>query len=52
VRRGVFVHALIAHTNRSGKKDLRKLEMRLLPKGMTIARTSNDLVRYHRGSGA
>ena len=47
VRRGVFVHALIADTNRSGEKNLRKLEMRLLAKGMTVARTSNHLVRYH-----
>ncbi len=47
VRRGVFVHALIADTNRSGEKNLRKLEMRLLAKGMTVARTSDDLVRYH-----
>ena len=47
VRRGVFVHALIADTNRSGEKNLRKLEMRLLAKGMTVARTSNDLLRYH-----
>jgi cardiolipin synthase len=47
VRRGVFVHALIADTNRSGERNLRKLEMRLLAKGMTVARTSNDLVRYH-----
>jgi phosphatidylserine/phosphatidylglycerophosphate/cardiolipin synthase-like enzyme len=47
VRRGVFVHALIADTNRSGEKNLRKLEMRMLAKGMTVARTSNDLVRYH-----
>jgi phosphatidylserine/phosphatidylglycerophosphate/cardiolipin synthase-like enzyme len=47
VHRGVFVHALIADTNRSGERNLRKLEMRLLAKGMTVARTSNDLVRYH-----
>src|SRR5215469_17427893 len=47
VRRGVFVHALIADTNRNGEKNLRKLEMRLLAKGMTVARTSDDLVRYH-----
>ena len=47
VKRGVFVHALIADTNRSGEKNLRKLETRLLAKGMTVARTSNDLVRYH-----
>ena len=30
VSRGVFVHALIAYTNRGGEKNLRKLEMRLL----------------------
>ena len=47
VRRGVFVHALIAETNCNDEKNLRKLEMRLLEKGMTVARTSNDLVRYH-----
>ena len=47
VRRGVFVHALIAHTNRGGEKELRKLEMRLLAAGITVARTSDDLARYH-----
>ena len=47
VRRGVFVHALIAYTNRGGEKNLRKLEMRLLAAGVTVARTSDDLVRYH-----
>ena len=47
VTRGVFVHALIADTNRNGEKNLRKLEMRLLAKGMTVARTSDDLERYH-----
>jgi cardiolipin synthase len=46
-KRGVLVHALIADTNRSGEKDLRKLEARLLAKGVTVARTSDDLVRYH-----
>lgn len=45
--RGVFVHALIAYTNRGGEKNLRKLEMRLLDAGITVARTSDDLVRYH-----
>jgi cardiolipin synthase A/B len=45
--RGVFVHALIAYTNRGGEKNLRKLEMRLLAQGVTVARTSDDLVRYH-----
>src|SRR5262245_54997369 len=47
VSRGVFVHALIAYTNRGGEKNLRKLEMRLLDSGITVARTSDDLVRYH-----
>ncbi len=45
--RGVVVRALIAHTNRGGEKSLRKLEMRLLEKGITVSRTSDDLVRYH-----
>lgn len=45
--RGVFVHALIAYTNRGGERNLRKLEMRLLEAGITVARTSDDLVRYH-----
>jgi phosphatidylserine/phosphatidylglycerophosphate/cardiolipin synthase-like enzyme len=47
VKRGVSVHALIAYTNRGGEKNLRKLEMRFLAAGITVARTSNDLVRYH-----
>jgi cardiolipin synthase len=47
VSRGVSVKALIAHTNRSGEENLRKLEMRLLAKGVTVARTADDLVRYH-----
>lgn len=47
VSRGVSVHALIAHTNRSGEVSLRKLEMRLLSAGVTVARTADDLVRYH-----
>src|SRR6185436_2490196 len=47
VARGVGVRALIAHTNRGGEKSLRKLEMRLLEKGVTVSRTSDDLVRYH-----
>ncbi len=47
VSRGVSVHALIAHTNRSGEVSLRKLEMRLLAAGITVARTADDLVRYH-----
>ena len=47
VKRGVLVHTLIADTNRNGEKNLRKLEMRLLARGVTVARTSDDLVRYH-----
>src|SRR5580698_4414290 len=47
VARGVKVHALIAYLNRGGEKKLRKLEMRLLEAGVTVARTSDDLVRYH-----
>lgn len=45
--RGIFVHALIAFTNRGGEAHLRKLESRLLAKGITVARTADDLVRYH-----
>ena len=45
--RGIFVHALIAFTNRGGEEHLRKLEMRLLEKGISVARSSSDLVRYH-----
>jgi len=44
---GVAVHALIAFTNRGGEKNLRRLEMRFLEKGITVARTADDLVRYH-----
>jgi cardiolipin synthase len=47
VARGVRVRALIAYTNRGGEKSLRELEMRLLAAGVTVARTDNDLVRYH-----
>src|SRR5436190_3321307 len=47
VSRGVAVHALIAHTNRAGEQNLRKLEMRLLGAGVTVARTADDLARYH-----
>src|SRR5215475_9579877 len=47
VERGVKVHALIAHTNRLGEKQLRKLELRLLGVGVTVSRTMDDLVRYH-----
>ena len=47
VTRGLSVRALIAHTNRAGEENLRKLEMRLLAAGVTVARTADDLVRYH-----
>src|SRR5262249_18479605 len=47
VERGVVVRALIANTNKGGEKGLRKLEMRLLEKGVTVSRTADDLVRYH-----
>ena len=47
VARGVVVRALIAHTNRGGEKSLRKLELTLLNAGVTVARTADDLPRYH-----
>ena len=47
VARNVVVRALIAHTNRGGEKTLRKLEMRLLKAGVIVARTADDLPRYH-----
>jgi cardiolipin synthase len=47
VARGVTVRALIAHTNRGGEKSLRKLELKLLNAGVTVARTADDLPRYH-----
>lgn len=49
VRRGVFVHALVAYTSQGqgGEQTLRNLEMRLLADGVSVARTATDLVRYH-----
>lgn len=47
VQRGVTVRALIAHTNRGGEANLRKLEQRLLAAGVLVSRTADDLVRYH-----
>ena len=47
VARGVVVRALIAHTNSGGEKKLRKLEQQLLESGCTVARTADDLPRYH-----
>jgi len=45
--RGVKVTALIAFNNRGGEQRLRKLELRCLDAGIIVARTSNDLSRYH-----
>ena len=47
ILRGVNVRTLIANTNRGGEKSLRKLEERLLEAGARVARTADDLVRYH-----
>jgi phosphatidylserine/phosphatidylglycerophosphate/cardiolipin synthase-like enzyme len=47
VDRGVSVHALIADTNHSEEKNLRKLEMDLLPAGIEVSRTADDLLRHH-----
>jgi phosphatidylserine/phosphatidylglycerophosphate/cardiolipin synthase-like enzyme len=45
--RGVRVTALIAFTNRGGEQSLRKLELRFLAAGIIVARTADDLIRYH-----
>ena len=45
--RGVRVRALIACTNRGGEKNLRALEMRLLGAGIIVARSADNLARYH-----
>jgi cardiolipin synthase A/B len=47
VKRGVDVHALVAHTNTKGEKQLRALEGRLLGYGVSVDRTADELVRYH-----
>lgn len=47
VQRGVKVTALIAQVSRGGEKSLRNLETRFLEAGITVARTSDDLIRYH-----
>ena len=46
-QRGVKVTALIAFANRGGEQVLRKLELRCLAAGIIVARTSDDLIRYH-----
>ena len=45
--KGVRVTALIAYANRGGEKSLRKLELRFLEAGIIVARSADDLVRYH-----
>jgi phosphatidylserine/phosphatidylglycerophosphate/cardiolipin synthase-like enzyme len=45
--RGVKVTALIAFANRGGEQRLRRLELRCLDAGIIVARTSDDLIRYH-----
>src|SRR5262245_28160519 len=45
--RGVSVHALITYTNKEDLKDIRKLERRLIERGVRVTRTAEDLVRYH-----
>jgi cardiolipin synthase len=45
--RGVVVRALIAHESSQGDKRLRQLELRMLEKGILVARTGNAFTRYH-----
>jgi phosphatidylserine/phosphatidylglycerophosphate/cardiolipin synthase-like enzyme len=47
VAREVPVRALIAHTARGDEKRLRKLEQKLVQGGAIVARTADDLPRYH-----
>jgi phosphatidylserine/phosphatidylglycerophosphate/cardiolipin synthase-like enzyme len=47
VTRGVRVWAQIAQTNSGGAVRLRQLEERLLADGVTVARSGDDLLRYH-----
>jgi len=47
VARGVVVRALVAHANKAGEDGLRRLEQRLLGAGVSVARTADDLARYH-----
>jgi phosphatidylserine/phosphatidylglycerophosphate/cardiolipin synthase-like enzyme len=47
VTRGVKVTTLIADMNRGGEKSLRQLETRFLQAGITVARSADDLIRYH-----
>ncbi|MGA9885170.1 MAG: phospholipase D-like domain-containing protein [Candidatus Acidiferrales bacterium] len=45
--RGVKINALIACANHGGEKSLRNLELRFLEAGASVARTADDLIRYH-----
>ena len=45
--RGVVIRALIARESSQGDKRLRQLEMRMLEKGIIVARTGDAFVRYH-----
>jgi cardiolipin synthase len=45
--RGVAVRALIARQSSQGDKRLRELEMRMLEKGVLVARTGDAFIRYH-----
>jgi phosphatidylserine/phosphatidylglycerophosphate/cardiolipin synthase-like enzyme len=45
--RGVKVTVLIASANRGGEQRLRRLESRCLAAGIIVARTADDLARYH-----
>ena len=45
--RGVVVRALIAHESSQGDKRLRQLELRMLEKGILVARTGDAFARYH-----
>jgi len=47
VGRGIRVTALVADINRGGERNLRQLESRFLEAGITVARTADDLTRYH-----
>lgn len=47
VDRGVRVTALIVFANRGGEQNLRRLELRFLAAGIIVARSADDLVRYH-----
>ena len=45
--RGVVVRALVAHQGSLGEKKLRQLELRMLEKGILVARTGSEFTRYH-----